>query len=214
MLEIKEQQLLDESIVYMRAAHRSINQKRKYGGHDYEDHPQAAIDMALYFGITDIHLLRALACHDIPEDVTALNPKYNLFDISQKFGQRVGAIVFGLTHVYTKEAYPFLNKKSRNILECGRLFECDKDVHTCKLIDIIVNTADCIKYYDEDPKFCDQFREKCVQLLPFLYKGNEAVRYRADMNLQDLTKCKPSRVFDAVGKGVTEIQRKMKEGLL
>lgn len=131
-------------------AHDSIGQKRKHNGEPYWTHVLRVFRNLVQLGITDEDILIASLFHDIFEDVTPKNPKYNPVWMAGKYGERVARLVFALTDIYTHEAYPHRNRLWRKQKEAERLSVISDDAITIKIADIIDNSEDISV---NDPKF-------------------------------------------------------------
>lgn len=79
----------------------------------------------------------AAATHDTYEDTET-----TIKEIIDGFGIKVAVLVIELTNVYTSEAYPDLNRKSRKTLEINRISGISKDAALIKACDRIDNIRD------------------------------------------------------------------------
>lgn len=135
---------------YFRNAHDSIGQVRKYSGDLYWTHTER-VELALWEnGVRDEDILIAALGHDTLEDVYVKNKAYSLIAIHNKFGSRAAKMIFGLTDVYTKAAFPDYNRIERHAQETVRLVLESDEVKLVKASDIADNTADIAV---QDPKY-------------------------------------------------------------
>jgi (p)ppGpp synthase/HD superfamily hydrolase len=161
---------LQTAIEFMKAAHRSIDQRRKYTGAPYEVHPLAV--MAEAQKITqDESVAIAAALHDTAEDTPV-----TLDDIREAFGSDIAALVEDLTDVYTHAAFPQFNKKKRNELERQRLATIDPRAKIVKLLDIADNVSD-IRV--NDAKYAPIYIEEKRLTIPLLRIESDAVNREA-----------------------------------
>lgn len=177
-------------------AHDSIKQVRKYSGEPYWVHTDAvarivaeamtpemqARGLTKYrdFIITPPEIVEDMICtahlHDVLEDVTPINPFYNYSLIENIFGIRVADMVVELTDVFTKEAYPKINRAERKRLECDRISRDSAASQTVKTGDLLHNTDSILS---EDPGFAKTYLKEKAALLPVLRYANPFLRERA-----------------------------------
>lgn len=149
---------------FAHAGHDSIGQTRKYTNEPYWVHTDAvaaAIQNApvSYF---PSHIIAVIVAHlhDLPEDVNKY--PYNLLGIRERFGATVAYLVEELTHKYTSEAYPNLNRAERKMLEAWRLGNASGWAQTIKVFDLMDNSKSIVKY---DPNFAKVFLREKAHLL-------------------------------------------------
>lgn len=134
---------LQRAIDFMKAAHRSIDQRRKDNVRLYEVHPLDVFERLLMAGVTDEDVLIAGLLHDVEEDVAAHKPlEFSLGHIARAFGQRVAGFVFELSDEYTKANYPEKNRRERKQLERKRYATFSPEAKLVKLADIASNLND------------------------------------------------------------------------
>lgn len=137
-------------------AHRRINQRRRYTGERYESHPREVAEAVRVRGGTK-QMIAAAWLHDTVEDTGV-----SLFWIGFLFGKEVKKLVGELTDVYTKEAFPELNRAKRKILEADRIKRISKDAKLIKLCDIRSNIKSiCVN----DPRFAKVYLKEKAHLL-------------------------------------------------
>lgn len=143
---------------FAKAAHKSINQKRKYTGEDYIVHLERVVAILKQAGVQDNETLQAAFLHDVLEDVADHNPAYGAEKIEEYFGRKVLTLVRELTDEYTSKKYLKLNRNIRKGLEAIRLGYISKEAMKIKLADLIDNGQDIAKH---DSKFAELYlREK------------------------------------------------------
>lgn len=171
---------------YAELAHRSIKQVRKYTGEPYEVHANAVADIVARF-YPSKPVIDAAYLHDVIEDVTPHNPAFNIDQIRELFGEVVADLVIELTHVYTTEAYPGLNRKERKRRERIRMEHMTAAAQTIKLADVFNNTQDIVSH---DPEFAKVYLAESLLLLPHLRGGSESlfkvVQERLDILISNL----------------------------
>lgn len=150
---------------FAKAAHRSINQKRKYSGEDYIIHPIRVVNLLESVGESDQEVLQAAYLHDVLEDVAPVNPVYRAERIKEEFGPRVLELVQELTDEYTSEKYPAINRAARKKQEAVRLSNISVGAMKIKLADLIDNTSDITK---NDPGFARVYLEEKRRIIELM----------------------------------------------
>lgn len=184
---------------YAHIAHDSIGQKRKYTGEPYHVHTDEVASIVastfsnegqaasllngrggkIYSPSEQDYMLCAAHCHDIVEDVMTASTTphlYDLYAISDLFGNTVAALVNALTDEYTKEAWPELNRARRKQLERERIEQTSPEAKTIKLADLISNTKSIVRY---DKDFAQVYLREKFALLGCLAEGNPVLLQRA-----------------------------------
>lgn len=147
------------------------DQTRKYTPDRYIVHPLRVMEMCRKYEDRP-EILAAALLHDVVEDtpvslgeivdfLQTLLPRSRALQIAQ--------LVDELTDVYTKKAYPQLNRKERKKREAERLEKVSADAQTIKYADIIDNCLDILRH---DPEFGRKFREEARAILKLTTKGN------------------------------------------
>ena len=167
--------LIEKAQKLAHEAHDSIGQKRKYRGEPYWVHTDEVAAIVASVGGTE-EMICAAHLHDVLEDVTPKNPKYDIAFLAQEFNFRVSGLVGWLTDEYTKEAYPQYNRASRKSLERRRLEGAPNDAKTIKLADLISNTQSIVA---DDPDFAHTYLREKWELLPILEGGSPELMTRA-----------------------------------
>jgi (p)ppGpp synthase/HD superfamily hydrolase len=162
-------------------AHDSILQKRKYSGEPYWVHTDEVASIVAPFAMACKNpeaVVCAAHLHDVIEDVFPINPRFDLFFISENFGEDTAELVKDLTDVYTKEAWSDLNRDKRKKLECERIGKISPAAKTIKLADLISNTKSIV---ENDPDFARIYIREKLNLLGFLADGSPALLQTATM---------------------------------
>lgn len=155
------------------------DQKRKYTGEPYINHPISVARKVYHLGFPYIE---ASICHDLIEDTDCDRSTINDFMVSIGYtkGQAncVTLIVTELTDVYTTEEFPHINRSSRKELERRRLEACTSVAQTIKYADIIDN---CESIKKHDSRFYEVYYEECLALLDCMDRGDSNIRGEAFM---------------------------------
>lgn len=169
---------------FAHAAHDSIKQVRKYSGEPYWVHTDAVAAQVASVGGTE-EMVAAAHLHDYREDVvTRLQEEKRFAELEafeleyNTFPQEVRDYVTDLTDVYTKAAYPKLNRKERHALENKRLALVSDNSKTIKLADLINNTESIVA---EDVGFARVYLAEKLELLPLLTEGHPALLNQASV---------------------------------
>ncbi len=170
---------ISQAITFMKAAHRSIRQTRKDGIRPYEVHPLEVMARVAAVENTEDILIAALL-HDVIEDVYPVNDKYDIYLIEKSFGGVSAKLVVELTDLYTKEAHPDKNRRTRKDLERARYGTISANAKLIKLADITTNllddgnvTADG-SFGGADAGFNQMYIREKAQCLPFLENKSDA----------------------------------------
>lgn len=179
---------LEFAQAFGRFGHDSIGQLRKYTKLPYWTHTEAVKDIVFSVTPTEFRLISAVL-HDLPEDVAPINSAFGLPVIKGIFGQIVYEVVKDLTDVFTKEAFPYLNREERHSLERKRQAKMSDEAKLIKIADLIHNTSDIT---ENDEKFAITYLKEKSLLLPLLKVDHHAANLilwnRANEQLKDLCK--------------------------
>lgn len=115
-------------------AHESIQQVRK-DGLPYWTHPHAVAAKVFSAG-GDADMVTAAYLHDVLEDVYPLNSEFGPEIIRNEFGSTVLGLVFELTDVFTKLAFPQYNRAERKRQEAFRLSSVSDAAKIIKMADL------------------------------------------------------------------------------
>lgn len=125
---------VERAIIFATESHSG--QMRKDGVTPYIVHPLGVAESVRRHGGTEAQYIAALL-HDTVEDC-----EVTLDDIRARFGLEVADLVSELTNVYTKEAYPELNRAARKALEDERIGAISETAMLVKICDIAYNIND------------------------------------------------------------------------
>jgi GTP pyrophosphokinase len=125
---------IENAIIFATRAHEG--QMRKDGITPYIVHPLGVAESVRRYGGTEAQYIAALL-HDTIEDCEVL-----WGEINDAFGRAVADLVEELTNVYTKEAYPELNRAARKKLEDERIAGISDEAKLVKICDIAYNIND------------------------------------------------------------------------
>lgn len=127
----------NEALEFARKAH--AGQQRKFSDEAYIEHPIRVAEIVKTVPHS-AEMVCAAYLHDVVEDTPV-----SVQDIQWRFGRKIAGLVEELTDVYTKEAYPELNRAIRKKKEAEREAKISKEAKTVKLADVIDNTRDIVK---------------------------------------------------------------------
>ena len=125
---------IERAIIFATNAH--AGQMRKDDVTPYIVHPLGVAESVRRAGGSEDQYIAALL-HDTVEDC-GVAPG----DITLEFGVEVRDLVVELTNVYTKEAYPHLNRAARKQLEDERIMAISDEAKLVKICDIAYNIND------------------------------------------------------------------------
>ncbi len=170
------------------SAHESIGQKRKYTEEPYWMHCKRVCDIVARAcdGTCNLQpdLMSAAWLHDVLEDVTPMNPEFNVEIISEKCGSVVACLVEELTDISKPSDG---NRETRKKIDRDHTAIISTGAKIVKLADLIDNAMD-IKKNDKNFYVC--FRREVLQLMPHLH-GLDVLGVNSDYlynKLQDITK--------------------------
>jgi (p)ppGpp synthase/HD superfamily hydrolase len=134
-----------ESEVYLVAAaraigrdgHDAIGQVRKYTGEPYWHHTESVAEILAALGLRPV-VIAATLIHDLFEDVVPHRPEYGVRAL-KVLGSEVIKLAMDVTDVFTKEAYPTLNRAERKAREADRLSKIPLESRLIKMADIYHN---------------------------------------------------------------------------
>ena len=164
---IMESELERRALAFADAAHRSVEQLRKYTGEPYIVHPQAVADLVRSVPHSEAMVAAALL-HDVVEDTPV-----TIEQIAAEFGEEVAELVAWLTDVSRPEDGNRATRKARDLEHTRGAPAAAK---TIKLADLIDNTR-TIKAHD--PSFWKVYRREKLALLRVLKEGDATLWQRA-----------------------------------
>lgn len=156
-------------LVFEARAFATVNhagQKRKYDGAPYIEHPARVAETVSSF-CKDEAAVAAAWLHDTVEDCGV-----TLAEIRRRFGDEVHGLVRWLTHVYTSEMFPHLNRATRKRLEADRLSVAPATAQTVKYADVLDNTKDIVSH---DAEFATVYVREMRYLLSVCIDGDPAL---------------------------------------
>ena len=160
------------------AAEAHKGQRRKYADEDYIFHP-IRVSSTCRSATGSLPVLAAALLHDVVEDTEVNYERLRIFlnqVMTHKDAELTFSLVKHLTDVYTKEAYPKLNRRQRKEKEHQRLAKTPTDAQTIKYADIIDN---CLDIADSGDDFAPKFLQECRSLLQKMDKGDPGLRQQA-----------------------------------
>ena len=153
--------------LFATAAHRAIDQKRKYTGECYTVHLKEVAEIVKGAGGSQ-EMIAAAWLHDTVEDTGV-----SIADVHQFFGPAVAELVDWLTDVSKPEDG---NRKTRKALDRDHLAKAPADAQTIKLADLISNSASIL---EKDPGFAKVYLAEARELLAVLTLGDKTLHARA-----------------------------------
>lgn len=173
--------LPDRALAFATAAHGE--QKRKYTGNPYIEHPIRVAQLVKEAGGTK-EMIAAAYLHDVVEDVSladlfkvsnySIFPGFGLTDTESKLViiyYTFGRVVRDLVDMVTDVSVPSDgNRKARKQKDLEHLAQASPEAKTIKLADLIDNSRDIVK---NDPDFAKVYMKEKAALLPHLAEGSE-----------------------------------------
>jgi (p)ppGpp synthase/HD superfamily hydrolase len=155
---------------FAKAAHESIDQRRKYTNEPYIVHPRAVAEIVA--SVTDDQSTIAAAwLHDVVEDTPI-----TIEQITDEFGADIARLVADLTKPSTQTDG---NRQQRKQIDLQHTAQADPRAKTIKLADLIDNLSDIAS---SDPEFAKTYlneKESQLQVLtegdPVLFKRVQGV---------------------------------------
>ena len=175
--------VVTKAAAFAKAAHESIDQRRKFTNEPYIVHPQA-VAQTVETVTDDAATLAAAWLHDVVEDTAV-----SIQEIESEFGEDIAALVADLTDV----SQPCDgNRKQRKAIDRHHTADSDPRAKTVKLADVINNLSDIVR---QDPGFAVKYLEEKELLLQVLSEGHPELLARAQQVVaeakQALAKPKP-----------------------
>lgn len=152
--------LVERALVFAKAAHESIDQRRKYTDEPYITHPIAVAALVQSVVHTDVMLAAALL-HDTVEDTPI-----TLDQVRDEFGAEVACLVEMLTDV-SKPADG--NRAVRKAIDREHTAKALPAAKTIKLADLIDNTRSIV---ERDAVFARTYLAEKALLLEVLQEGD------------------------------------------
>jgi guanosine-3',5'-bis(diphosphate) 3'-pyrophosphohydrolase len=152
-------------------------QTRKYTGERYIVHPVQVMRTCGEY-TQDPAVLAAALLHDVLEDTPVKEDEIRDFlntVLNETQVSRTVSLVHELTDVYTKSAYPRLNRKRRKRLEFERLSQISPEGQTIKYADVMDNSVNIIQH---DADFGYVFLQEARALLEMMPAGDQRLYER------------------------------------
>jgi (p)ppGpp synthase/HD superfamily hydrolase len=145
----------------------SLGQRHKYSGTPYENHLLEVANLVQTHG-GDPGQIAAAWLHDVVEDTPV-----TINEIEPAFGSDVASLVLELTDVFTKAAFPELNRAARKQLEAERLWKISARAQTIKFADFVSNGVDIVELA---PEFGALYVEEVRNALSGMHLGDSRLR--------------------------------------
>ena len=160
--------VVTKAAAFAKAAHESIDQRRKYSNEPYIVHPQAVAETVAT--VTDDPATIAAAwLHDVVEDTPI-----SIDEIKTEFGADIAGLVADLTDVSKPTDG---NRNERKAIDREHTAKADVRAKTVKLADVINNLNDLVR---QDPKFAVTYLAEKELLLKVLTDGNPTLFKQAE----------------------------------
>ncbi|GEN24570.1 hypothetical protein HCU01_25190 [Halomonas cupida] len=164
--------LVERARLFATAAHAAIDQRRKYGGAPYIEHPEAVARLVAEHQADEV-MMAAAWLHDVVEDTAV-----SLELVREEFGENVAGLVDALSDMQTPEEG---NRAARKQRAAQRLSLADPRAQTIKYADLIHNTSSIVRH---DRGFARIYLEEKRHLLEIMDQGDPGLRQRALRVLQ------------------------------
>lgn len=161
-------------------------QKRKHTFEPYWTHVYSVAEIVAEHEPRGIEIA---LCHDLIEDTEC-----KLFELTNFLRENgyeqdealfIEAGVKSLTDVYTSEAYPRINRKSRKSAEAERLGQIQPIFQSVKYADLIDNTGSIVEY---DKSFAKVYLSEKIAILDQMRRGNIKLLIECCFTLQTAMK--------------------------
>lgn len=163
MLDGNQNGLIERAFVFAKAAHESIDQRRKYTGEPYFMHPISVAALVQSVSHTESMVAAALL-HDTVEDTPI-----TLDEIHRVFGFEVATLVEMLTDVSKSSDG---NRAARKAIDREHTAKASPAAKTIKLADLIDNTRSIVAH---DAGFARIYLLEKAMLLDVLRDGDETL---------------------------------------
>ncbi|ALM52519.1 HD domain-containing protein [Halomonas huangheensis] len=164
--------LVERARLFATAAHAAIDQRRKYSGAPYIEHPEAVARLVAEHGADEV-MIAAAWLHDVVEDT-----EVSLELVSEEFGKEVSDLVDALSDLQTAEDG---NRRVRKQRAAERLAQADPRAQTIKYADLIHNTSSIVRH---DRGFAYIYLEEKRYLLEMMTQGEPGLRQKAFQMLE------------------------------
>ncbi|MCG8586407.1 MAG: HD domain-containing protein [Pirellulales bacterium] len=158
---------------FAKAAHESINQRRKYTDIPYIVHPEAVAGIVAEV-TNDEAMIAAAWLHDVVEDTPV-----TLDEVRDAFGDDIAQLVDDLTDIAERSDG---NRSARLAIDREHSAKASARAKTVKLADLIHNLSDVIQ---ADPGFARKYIGEKQRLLEVLTEGDAELYRRVEGVIQD-----------------------------
>ena len=159
--------IVTKAAAYAKAAHESIDQRRKFTGKPYIVHPEAVAGHVS--SVTDDEgMIAAAWLHDVVEDTPI-----TLEQVEAEFGPDVASLVDNLTKVATESDG---NRAAREAIDRQHTAAAAPRAKTVKLADVIDNVSDITR---ADHAFAVMYTKEKEVLLEVLTEGHPELYKKA-----------------------------------
>jgi hypothetical protein len=169
---IKAGPIVERALLFAAAAHAAVEQKRKYSGEDYINHPMEVCRILMHHGVHNQTILAAALLHDVIEDTGVTEKQLRMY-----FSKDVADVVMDLTDVSKPEDG---NRKTRKDLDRQHSANGSWEAQTAKYADCISNARSIRK---DDPDFWKVYRHEMLALLDIMTDGDHVLRHFALLEL-------------------------------
>jgi (p)ppGpp synthase/HD superfamily hydrolase len=159
--------LEQRALAFAKAAHESIDQRRKYTSEPYIVHPMAVAELVRSVPHTP-EMIAAAYLHDVVEDTPI-----TIGQVRAEFGPVVGDLVEWLTDVSKPSDG---NRRVRKELDRQHLAKAPPDAKTIKLADLIDNA---LTIRERDRSFWKVYKREKMALLEVLKEGDPTLWAKA-----------------------------------
>jgi len=180
---INEESFVQMAAIFAEFSH--LGQTRKYTGEPYFVHPQRVAKTGFKMGLPP-YIIAALYLHDVIEDCKVTKEDIVFLFPSKEFGERVAAIVDGLTNKSKK--VPNTTRKQRKAMDHDRLSKEKKEIKVCKLLDRLDNISD-MELCKEDFRF--MYARETLDLLKAVGDGDEELSQQISDKANQILKGEP-----------------------
>lgn len=159
-----------ELLQYVKQAHG--DQVRKYTNEPYWNHLLNVADIVHNYD-NQAGMIEIALCHDLFEDTseTYETLQAKLTELQYNTQDRIFILrgVEALTDKYTKDQFPYFNRKDRKEMEAHRLGKIGSEYQTVKYADMIDNTKSIIEH---DISFAKKYVSEKRYMLNLMRNGN------------------------------------------
>jgi (p)ppGpp synthase/HD superfamily hydrolase len=164
-------QMISKALLFATAAHEATNQKRKYTGDPYIEHPKAVADIVSCVHNHTWQMVAAALLHDVIEDT---HVRYET--IGEIFGPDVTRLVLWLTNVRNERG----NRAQRLELNIQRLRNSSWQAQTIKCADIYHNLKGLVQL---DPHYAAFYVPEKKRVMVEALGGGDQILWGMTMQL-------------------------------